>query len=126
MSVQPFQVHVPDAVLEDLRGRLNTARLPPGEADDWSAGMNPAYLRRLVDHWRSAYDWRAREGQMNRLAHFRAEIGGTSIHFIHASVPCFRCSGVEFFIISAIPEALAMYKARNFFMGVLRPGTVGP
>src|ERR1700734_221880 len=45
----------------------------------------------------------------------------SSIHFIHASVPCFRCSGVEFFIISAIPEASAMYKARNFFIAFLRP-----
>jgi|SRR5580692_12125662 hypothetical protein len=32
-----------------------------------------------------------------------------SIHFIHAFVPFFRCSGVEFFIISGIPEASAMY-----------------
>jgi microsomal epoxide hydrolase len=84
MSLRLFEIDVPDAALADLRGRLARTRLPPDEADDWSAGMNPTYLRELVEYWRSGYDFRAREAELNALPQFRATIGSTAVHFIHA------------------------------------------
>lgn len=81
---QPFTIHVSDEALDDLRARLERTRLSdeiPGS--DWDYGTNLAYLRELVDYWRTRYDWRAHERELNRLAHFRAQVDGLGIHFIH-------------------------------------------
>ena len=54
-SPEPFRLHVPDAVLDDLRARLERTRWPdeiPGS--DWRYGTNLDYVRRLVEHWRTA------------------------------------------------------------------------
>ena len=84
MSIQPFEINVPESTLNDLRDRLNRARLvPDDEATDWKAGMSPAYLRELLDYWRLGYDFRAQQARINRLSHFRATFGETTLHFIH-------------------------------------------
>ncbi|HZO82610.1 MAG TPA: epoxide hydrolase [Candidatus Binataceae bacterium] len=80
----PFTINIPDAVLDDLRARLERTRLPdeiPGS--EWDYGTNLAYLRGLIDYWRTRYDWRTHERELNRFAHFRAEVDGLGIHFIH-------------------------------------------
>lgn len=83
MSLQSFEISVPDSVLIDLQERLEATRFTPDDASDWSAGMSPLYLRELVEHWRSTYEWRLHEAQLNRFAHYRAEVSGTTLHFIH-------------------------------------------
>jgi pimeloyl-ACP methyl ester carboxylesterase len=83
MSFQEFDIDVPELALEDLRARLNRTRLPPGGGNDWSAGMNPAYLRDLVEYFRTGYDFRKQEAALNRLAHFETKIDGQRLHFIH-------------------------------------------
>jgi pimeloyl-ACP methyl ester carboxylesterase len=80
----PFTIVVPDAVLADLRARLAAARLPAMIGDDgWDDGTALPYLRELVSYWRDRFDWRAQEAALNRFAHFREEVDGTAIHFIH-------------------------------------------
>src|SRR5205807_2608375 len=37
----------------------------------------------LVDYWQHEFDWRAQEEKLNQFAHFRSEIDGLNIHFIH-------------------------------------------
>ena len=54
MAVEPFTVHVPDEILVDLRERLARTRWPgeiPGAA--WDYGSNLAYIKELVDYWRT-------------------------------------------------------------------------
>jgi pimeloyl-ACP methyl ester carboxylesterase len=82
--VQPFRIEVPDQVLDDLKERLARTRWP-GEVSGagWSYGTNLAYLKKLVEYWRTRYDWRARERELNRFDHFKAEVDGIAIHFIH-------------------------------------------
>lgn len=83
-SVEPFKVAVPDEVLADLRTRLDRTRFPdevPGTG--WEYGANLAYLREVVDYWRTRYDWRANEARINRFAQYRANVDGLGIHFIH-------------------------------------------
>ena len=83
-AVQPFTIHVPDEVLADLRERLARTRWPgeiPGAA--WDYGSNLAYVKELVDYWRTQFDWRAQEAALNRFAHFRTTLDGMGIHFIH-------------------------------------------
>ncbi|HEX3697229.1 MAG TPA: epoxide hydrolase [Polyangia bacterium] len=85
MSLQPFEVAVPQATLDDLASRLASARLDPeGQgADTWDAGMNPHYLRELIAYWRLNFNWREQEALINRHPQFRATIGDAAVHFIH-------------------------------------------
>ena len=40
-------------------------------------------MRTLMDYWREEFDWRAQEPRLNQLPHFKADIQGYSIHFLH-------------------------------------------
>ena len=85
MPPRPFVVDVPAAVLDDLRERLARTRWPDEvEGAGWDYGTNLAYLQDLTAYWRTGFDWRAQERAMNALPHFRVEVDGLGIHFIHA------------------------------------------
>ena len=82
---EPFTIAIPDAALADLRNRLDQARWPAGEIpdSDWDYGANMAYIKQLVEYWRTEYDWRAQEHRMNQWPHFMLTIEGQRIHFLH-------------------------------------------
>jgi pimeloyl-ACP methyl ester carboxylesterase len=87
-AIERFEIHVDDAVLDDLRDRLARTRIPDQiDGTGWEYGVPADYLRALVDYWRHAYDWRAQEARLNQLEHFRTRIDGQSIHFVHARSP---------------------------------------
>jgi pimeloyl-ACP methyl ester carboxylesterase len=93
MERRPFRIQVEDSVLADLRARLERTRLREVKNDvGWDAGTDPAYLRDLVDYWRSGYDWRRQEARLNQLPQFKAKVSGpsgpdgsddTDLHFVH-------------------------------------------
>ena len=84
-AIERFEIRVDDQVLEDLRRRLASTRLPDQlEGTDWEYGIPAGYVRELVDYWRDQYDWRAQEARLNELDHFRTRIDGEAIHFVHA------------------------------------------
>jgi pimeloyl-ACP methyl ester carboxylesterase len=84
-AIERFEIHVDDAIVDDLRGRLARTRFPDQiEGTGWEYGMPTDYLRDLVEYWRDTYDWRAQEARLRTLEHFRTEIDGQSIHFVHA------------------------------------------
>ena len=86
--VTPFRIEIPDADLLDLRERLQRTRWPEVETvEDRSQGVPLAYMRELCAYWASDYDWRATEARLNALPHFRTEIDGLGIHFIHVRSP---------------------------------------
>lgn len=83
-AVRPFTIHVPDAVLADLKARLANPRFPdPLQGDGWTYGTDIGYLKQLVAYWRDRFDWRAEERKLNRLEQFTTNIDGLNIHFIH-------------------------------------------
>jgi epoxide hydrolase len=83
-----FRIDVPDADLNYLQKRLADARWSLELAnEEWGYGVNGAYLRELVDYWIGEFDWRAQEAQMNTLDHFRVDVDGQPVHFIHARSP---------------------------------------
>jgi pimeloyl-ACP methyl ester carboxylesterase len=83
-SPVPFKVEIAEAALQDLQRRLVRTRFDAEDrAADWEAGTSPAYLRQLVEYWRSGFDWRGREAEINRFAHFQASVRGQRVHFIH-------------------------------------------
>ena len=79
-----FTIAVPDATLEDLRDRLARTRFPQDFGNSkWEYGTNTAYLKELVEYWRTKYDWRKVEREINSYANYKTEIDGVPIHFIH-------------------------------------------
>lgn len=84
MSIQPFKIAISDEALEDLKARLARTRWPDQPEDaGWSMGTNLDYLKDLVAYWQNEYDWREHEARLNTLEHFKAELGGVGVHFIH-------------------------------------------
>ncbi|MGE0308239.1 MAG: epoxide hydrolase family protein [Acidimicrobiia bacterium] len=86
--VQGFEIRVDDRDLDDLRDRLTRTRWPDAETvDDWTQGVPLSYMRELCRYWANDYDWRASEKRLNAFPHFKAEVDGLGIHFIHARSP---------------------------------------
>jgi pimeloyl-ACP methyl ester carboxylesterase len=85
MMSEPFTILVPEHTLDDLRGRLQRIRWPQEvEHHDWAYGTSGAYLKGLAEYWQSEFDWRQQEATLNHLGHYRAEVDGVGVHFIHA------------------------------------------
>lgn len=83
-AVAPFTIHVPDAVLQDLKARLKNARYPQElTGTGWDYGTDLTYLKSLVSYWQNGYDWRAQERKLNQLPQFKTTIDGIEIHFVH-------------------------------------------
>ena len=51
MPIEPFQIQIPDSVLDDLKSRLERTRWPdeiPGS--QWDYGSNLDYIKELVHY----------------------------------------------------------------------------
>ncbi|GAA1438686.1 epoxide hydrolase family protein [Leifsonia poae] len=111
MAIEPFRVHVPDEVLDDLRGRLQRTRfLPSIGAAPWSGGIDPAVLRSLVDDW-AHLDWRAHEERLNQYDQFLADVNGHRMHFVR--IPAAGSAGqrVPLLLLHGWPSAFTEYLA---------------
>jgi pimeloyl-ACP methyl ester carboxylesterase len=87
-GIRPFRIQTEDSVLEDLRERLAKTRWPDQVPDSaWDYGVDQAYMKALVAHWRTDYDWRKHERELNALPHFTTELDGLTLHFIHVRSP---------------------------------------
>jgi hypothetical protein len=83
-ALRPFLIEIPPADLDDLRDRLARTRWPDELPDrEWSRGVPQGYLRGLADYWRTSYDWRAHEAELNRYPQFTTTIDGQNVHFLH-------------------------------------------
>jgi epoxide hydrolase len=86
--IKPFRIDIPQSTLDDLASRLQNSRLPaalPG--DDWDTGVPVSWLSELVDYWRTEYDWRKAEAELNAYPQFTTTIDGQQIHFLHVKSP---------------------------------------
>ncbi len=87
-EIRPFRIDVPQADLDDLQARLERTRWPdelPGVG--WDYGVPLGYVKGLVEHWRSGYDWRAWEAKLNAYPQFTITIDGQNVHFLHVRSP---------------------------------------
>src|SRR5579863_4584103 len=87
-AIMPFEAHVPESVLADLRHRLAETRWPdqlPGTT--WEYGADIGKVRALARYWQNGYDWRAQEARINRFHQFTTVIDGQTVHFIHERSP---------------------------------------
>src|ERR1700759_1806697 len=87
-AITPFVLNIPRDDLDALQRRLANTRWPEHETvDDWSQGAPLAKVRALCDYWRTTYDWRRCEAQLNGLGQFKTEIDGLGVHFLHVRSP---------------------------------------
>ncbi len=49
----------------------------------WRYGVERDWLGEMLAYWRDDFDWRAQEEAMNAYPHFKTEIDGAPIHFMH-------------------------------------------
>ena len=79
-----FEIHVDEGEVEDLRRRLQSARLPGSILQTGSDdGAGRPLVERLVERWSDGFDWREQEARLNALPQFTTEIEGIRIHYIH-------------------------------------------
>jgi len=83
-SIRPFQIHVAETTLTDLRQRVLATRWPDKETvNDQSQGVQLAKLEDLVNYWGTVYDWRKIEARLNAMPMYVSTIDGIEVQFIH-------------------------------------------
>ncbi|KAF8610282.1 alpha/beta-hydrolase [Ceratobasidium sp. AG-I] len=92
-EIRPFNISVSDQTLNELYAKLELTRLPdeldlpPGQEWDW--GIPLAVLKPVIEYWRTKYDWRSVEANINQtLPQFITHInslnhGSQEVHFVH-------------------------------------------
>jgi epoxide hydrolase len=85
-AIRPYRIEVPQADLDDLQERLNRTRFTD-EAPDDGYGVGLDTVARLVEYWRTQYDWRSWETKLNAYPQFTTEIDGQNVHFLHVRSP---------------------------------------
>ena len=84
VQVNAFEINIGDQILLDLRSRLSEMRWPDEISDSgWTYGTNLSYLKELVEYWRTEFDWRSQEEMLNDYKHFKTNVNGLNVHFIH-------------------------------------------
>ena len=83
-----FKLHVTEQALKDLKMRLSLTRFPDqapdqSNANSWIYGTNLSWMKRLVSHWASGFDWRAHEAKLNEFDQFKVNLHGINLHYIH-------------------------------------------
>ena len=86
---QPFKLAVPDESIQLLKKKLELARFPDeleGAGREYGAPL--ADVTRLTTHWKTTFDWRKAEAEINKLPMFTRDIevegfGTLNIHYIH-------------------------------------------
>ncbi|TDB84633.1 epoxide hydrolase [Actinomadura sp. KC216] len=112
--IKPFRIDIPQSDLDDLADRLSRTRWPNEIAGaGWDYGFPLARLKELAEYWRTGYDWRGHEAELNELPHFSTEIDGQNVHFVH--------------VRSANPDAMALILTHGWpgsfleFLDVIEP-----
>jgi pimeloyl-ACP methyl ester carboxylesterase len=83
-SIRPFQVHMSDEDISELKRRIRATRWPERETvSNESQGVKLATIQELARYWADEYDWRKIEGMINSYPNFITEIDGLDFHFIH-------------------------------------------
>ena len=66
--IEPFELHITEAEITDLRNRLaNTRWADPETVEDWSQGTPLAYVKELCEHWADGLRLRRGRGPVQRL-----------------------------------------------------------
>ena len=74
-AIRPFHIDVSEDALVDLRRRIAMTRWPDKETvADESQGVPLATIQGLARYWRTDFDWRKVEAQLNALPQFQLKV----------------------------------------------------
>ncbi|XP_058447699.1 juvenile hormone epoxide hydrolase 1-like [Malaya genurostris] len=86
-AIKPFKIAYTTEVIEKLRNKLNDTPTfsKPLEGVSFEYGFNSNYLQEVLKYWKTDYldKWSTREKYLNQFPHFKTQIQGLDIHFIH-------------------------------------------
>lgn len=83
-SIRKFTINVSEKVLLDLKDKLKTTIYPePLENANFEYGFNSDYLKKVVNYWTTKYDWKSQETKINAMGHYKTQIDGLDVHFMH-------------------------------------------
>ena len=83
-GVKSYKIDFPEDEIERIKSRV--AHYPWHEMPDdggWEYGTNLDYMRELCCYWSEEFDWFAQQRLINRFNHFKVDIDGIDLHFIH-------------------------------------------
>lgn len=84
VSIRPFKITTSDEEIEDLYRRMDQTRpVPSLEESQFHFGFNSQYLQKVVSYWRNDFDWRKQVDKINQYPHFKTNIEGIEIHYLH-------------------------------------------
>ncbi|KAF2183898.1 alpha/beta-hydrolase [Zopfia rhizophila CBS 207.26] len=104
-SINPYTISVPDAELEKLHEKLSHTTFPDElEEAGRDMGAPLSDIKRLVEYWKTKFDWKSQEKRLNQLPQYTTEIqaegfDALKIHFVHQrsgvkeAIPLFFCHG---------------------------------
>ncbi|XP_037299023.1 juvenile hormone epoxide hydrolase-like [Manduca sexta] len=84
-SVRPFKISFSDAMVKELKDRLNKRRrplTPPLEGVGFEYGFNSNQIEAWTKYWAEEYPFAEREKFLNKYPHFKTNIQGLDIHFM--------------------------------------------
>ncbi|CEF62958.1 Epoxide hydrolase 1 [Strongyloides ratti] len=84
-KIYDFKINVSKSVLDDLKYRLENARISHEvleDVDTFEYGFNSKTLHKLKNYWINQYNWKKYENILNSFPQFTTEIEGLNIHFI--------------------------------------------
>lgn len=83
-TIHPFQLSTSDAELEDLHRRMDQTRpVPSLHNSQFNYGFNSEHLQKVISYWRNDFDWRKQVERINQYPHFKTNIEGLDVHFVH-------------------------------------------
>ncbi len=109
MQAVPFTPELTPDSLALLRERLASTRWPQViGADDWQYGVPQSWLRSMRDWWLDAWDWNAIAADIDRYPHFRVEVDGILLHFMH--IKARRGNGIPLILTHGWPWTFRDFK----------------
>ena len=82
-EIKSFRINAKQEVLDNLQLHLKTTTWPGIAQNDHNYGGPSLEIMKGLAEKVKNFDWRKAESQLNQLPHFRTEIDGQNIHFIH-------------------------------------------
>ncbi|XP_072946238.1 juvenile hormone epoxide hydrolase-like [Epargyreus clarus] len=88
-SVRRFRAIFSDAMLEGMRKKSETYRQGSyyramrSVNESWSYGVNSDTFAQVFAHWQFKYQYRDRARFLNKLDHYKTNIQGLDMHFLH-------------------------------------------
>ena len=82
MNIKPFKIKISQTQLDDLHERIKKTIWPAVISGQNYGGPELADMKGLAKK-ALRFDWRKKEAELNKLPHFKTEIDGQTIHFIH-------------------------------------------